>query len=263
MQFFKIFVLAVFQGVAEFLPISSSGHLVIGKQLLGCGEIGLRLDIMLHFGTLLAVGWFYRKTVVGLWRGICAAGEHRRAAWRYLMCLVVSSIPVGIVGVFFLDEIGQAFSSIGSVGVALVFTGLVLTATRLVRGGAGEVGIGSAIVMGLAQALAVLPGVSRSGMTLASSRVMRLSADRAAEFSFLMSAPPIVGALALAMMRPLPAASSGSAEEVSWGLSIFGGIVAAVVGYYSLKLLLSSLRSDRFWLFGPYCIVAGVVCLMG
>ena len=246
----EVTVLSVLQGIAEFLPISSSGHLVLGKHLLGMQEMGMRIDIFLHVGTLLAVFAFYfaiiRRILVNL-------------EWSYMFKVVLSAVPAGIVGVFFKDQLEEAFASTKMVGGALVFTGLVLTATRFLPKGTKDVSFLRALAMGLAQALAILPGVSRSGMTLAAARAAKVEAGKSAEFSFLMSAPPIAGAALLELIASLKAAEP--AVEVSWGLTIYGCLLAAVVGYFSLKLLVKSLKGRWFWLFGPYCLCAGLLAL--
>ena len=247
----NVTLLSVLQGVAEFLPISSSGHLVLGKVLLGMGDVGMRLDIFLHVGTLVAVAAFYWAII---WRVV------RNLEWVYMGKILLSAVPAGVVGVLFMDELEAAFASPRMVGAALMLTGLVLTATRFMKAGAKDVSWGRAIWMGLAQAVAILPGVSRSGMTLAAARASGVDAEKSAEFSFLMSAPPIAGAALLQILDAMKAVDG--AAEVSWGLTIYGGIVAAVVGYFSLKLLVASLKSRWFWLFGPYCFVAGVVALV-
>ena len=247
----EVTILSVLQGVAEFLPISSSGHLVLGKALLGMGDLGMRLDIFLHVGTLVAVVAFYWAII---WRVV------RNLEWAYMGKILLSAVPAGIVGVLFKDELEAAFASPKMVGAALMFTGLVLTATKFMKAGQKDVSWGRAIWMGLAQAVAILPGVSRSGMTLAAARASGVDAEKSAEFSFLMSAPPIAGAALLEILDAMEAVDS--AAEVSWGLTIYGGIVAAVVGYFSLKLLVASLKGRWFWLFGPYCFVAGIVTLI-
>jgi undecaprenyl-diphosphatase len=247
----EVTILSVLQGVAEFLPISSSGHLVLGKALLGMGDLGMRLDIFLHVGTLVAVAAFYWAII---WRVV------RNLEWAYMGKILLSAVPAGIVGVLFKDELEAAFASPKMVGAALMFTGLVLTATKFMKAGQKDVSWGRAIWMGLAQAVAILPGVSRSGMTLAAARASGVDAEKSAEFSFLMSAPPIAGAALLEILDAMEAVDS--AAEVSWGLTIYGGIVAAVVGYFSLKLLVASLKGRWFWLFGPYCFVAGIVTLI-
>lgn len=247
----EVTVLSILQGIAEFLPISSSGHLVLGKQLLGLQDVGLRLDVFLHVGTLLAIFAFYfsiiRRIVVNL-------------EWSYLLKVVVSAVPVGVVGVLFHSRLEEIFSSPRMVGVALIFTGFILTATRFLPKGRLDVSYGRAFWMGLAQAIAILPGVSRSGMTIAAARIAKVDAEKSAEFSFLMSAPPIAGAALLEVMKGAGAAAE-SAAEVSWPLTIYGCILAAVVGYFSLMLLLRSLKSRWFWLFGPYCLGAGLLAL--
>jgi len=242
-------ILSILQGVAEFLPISSSGHLVLGRNLLGLGDVGMRLDICLHVGTLLAVFAFYFSVI----RRIVLGRE-----WSYLAKIVLSAIPAGLVGVLFSSRIEAAFSSPHTVGVALLFTGVILTATRFLPKRRGEITYSRALWIGLAQAIAILPGVSRSGMTLAAARLTGVEAERSAEFSFLMSAPPIVGA---AMLEIAKSCGNPSIGEVPWVNCLVGALLAAVVGYFSLKLLVRSLKGRWFWLFGPYCILAGVLTI--
>ena len=248
----EVTLLSVLQGIAEFLPISSSGHLVLGKNLLGMQELGMRIDIFLHVGTLLAILAFY----IAIIRRIILNLE-----WSYMLKVVVSAVPAGIVGVLFKDQLEAAFASPKMVGAALIFTGVVLSATRFLPKGEKDVSFGRAILMGLAQAVAILPGVSRSGMTLAAARVSKVEAEKSAEFSFLMSAPPIAGAALLELLKSLKESGAAETAEVSWGLTIYGCLLAAVVGYFSLKILLKSLKGRWFWLFGPYCILAGVLAL--
>lgn len=250
----EVTILSVLQGIAEFLPISSSGHLVLGKNLLGLGDTGLRLDIFLHVGTLAAIFAFYfsviRRIIVNL-------------EWSYAFKVIVSAVPAGIVGVLFKDQLEAAFASPRMVGAALMFTGVVLTATKFLPRGEKRVGFLEAVLMGLAQAVAILPGVSRSGMTLAAARLSKVGAEKAAEFSFLMSAPPIAGAALLDLLKFLKAEEGVAAgvAEVPWGLTLYGAAVAGIVGYFALKFLLASLKSDRFWLFGPYCLLAGAATI--
>ena len=248
----EVTLLSVLQGIAEFLPISSSGHLVLGKHFLGMQEMGMRIDIFLHVGTLLAIFVFYfsviRRIVVNL-------------EWSYMLKVVLSAVPAGVVGVLFKDDLEAAFAAPKMVGVALVFTGVVLTLTRFLPKGDKDVSFLRALWMGVAQAIAILPGVSRSGMTLAAARATKVEAEKSAEFSFLMSAPPIAGAAMLELLKSLKEAGAAETAEVSWGLTIYGCLLAAVVGYFSLKLLVKSLKGRWFWLFGPYCILAGVLAL--
>ena len=264
---FETTILAILQGIAEFLPISSSGHLVLGKALLGVDEPGIRLDVFLHVGTLFAIAAFYWKVIWKIVRGAFTTGGAEslplRQSWSYIAKIVVSAIPAGIVGVLFKDQLEEFFSSPHAVGAALLFTGVVLLATKVLPKGDRRVSFWSALVMGVAQAVAILPGVSRSGMTIAAAKASKVEPAKAAEFSFLMSAPPIAGAALLEVLKAMknhcPECPS---TETAWPLVIYGGALAAVVGYFSLAVLLRTLKSDRFWLFGPYCLLAGGVTLI-
>jgi len=251
----EVVILSVLQGVAEFLPISSSGHLVLGKSLLGLGACGLRLDIFLHVGTLAAIFVFYFSVI----RRILVNLE-----WSYMAKVVVSAIPAGLVGVLFKDVLEDAFASTRMVGGALIFTGIILTLTKFLPKGGEQVGFGRALLMGVAQAIAILPGVSRSGMTLAAARAAKIDGEKAAEFSFLMSAPPIAGAALLEILKTFKetGAAEGAPLEVGWVACLVGALIAAVVGYFSLKILVHSLKGKWFWLFGPYCLLAGTVALV-
>lgn len=257
----KVSLLAVLQGIAEFLPISSSGHLVLGKNLLGLENTGMRLDIFLHVGTLLAVVAFYFKIVLGIFLGALKGGASRKESLSYVGKILLSAIPVGAIGVAFSDFIAETFSSSSSVSCALLFTGAVLISTRFVSVRNGDLTLKSAIFMGLAQALAIIPGVSRSGMTLSAAKLLGVDSGKAAQFSFLMSLPPIAGAALLEVYKSLESASV-SAQEVSWGLTIYGAFLAAIVGWISLAILLKMLRGNKFWLFGVYCIAVSAVVLI-
>lgn len=259
----EVVFLSVLQGIAEFLPISSSGHLVLGRSLLGLGKVGMRLDIFLHVGTLVAVFAFYRSTVGRLAKGLfdTASPSNRAAAWSYALKIVLSAVPAGVVGVLFKDAIGTTFAAPKMVGGALLFTGVVLSATRFLPKGEKGVSFVRAFLMGLAQAIAILPGVSRSGLTLAAARAAKVDAAKSAEFSFLMSAPPIAGAALLEVLKAVRAPEAAAMPEVGWGLCAVGAALAAVVGYFSLKLLVASLKGRWFWLFGPYCFLAGTLAL--
>lgn len=264
----KVAALSVLQGVAEFLPVSSSGHLVLGRSMLGLGDCGLRLDVFLHVGTLFAVFAFYRSVVWRLASGAFSRDSARRAeSWLYAAKVAVSAVPVGLAGVFLKDWIESTAASPRPIGFALLFTGVVLTAMRFIPQGSKGVTFARAVAMGLAQAVAIVPGVSRSGMTLAAARAAGVDAAKSAEFSFLMSAPPIAGAALLEVVHSLgagaadAASAAAAAPEVSWTLCAVGAVAAAAVGYVSLKALVALLKGRWFWLFGPYCLAVGAAAL--
>ena len=262
-EFFNVTILAVLQGVAEFLPISSSGHLVIGQHLLGMNPPGMRLEVFLHVGTLASIFVFYRRPIASILLGLCASdGARRREAWEYAAKIFLSALPAVAIYFPFKKPIDDLFENVRMVGALLMFTGAVLAGTRFLPRGHRPVGFLRALLMGCGQAVAILPGVSRSGMTLASARAGRVAPEAAAEFSFLMSAPLIAGDALLHIWKSFKATPAEVAGEPSWGVVACGAVIAAVVGYFSLAILLRTLRGRWFWLFGPYCFIAGllVVC---
>jgi len=213
----------------------------------------MRLDLMLHLGTLVSIFAFYWRTI---WRIVV------RFEWTYALKIALSALPAVVVYFLFKDFVEGLFENAKMVGALLMFTGAVLIGTRYLPRGGRDIDWGRAFLMGLGQALALLPGVSRSGMTLASARGGRVDAEKAAEFSFLMSAPLIVGGVLLEVLKALRAGAAAPASEIPWGLTAYGAAVAAVVGYFSLALLLRALKGRWFWLFGPYCLSAGLLTLI-
>ncbi len=246
---FEVTVLAILQGIAEFLPISSSGHLVIGQHLLGLTSPGLRLDLGLHLGTLVSIFVFYGATIGRILK---------QREWEYAFKIVVSAIPACVVYYFFKDFVNSMFENTRMVGALLMFTGAVLIGTRYLPRGKKDISFWRALLMGAGQALALLPGISRSGMTLACARGGRIDPERAAEFSFLMSAPLILGGMALEILH----APTVAVGQISWGLVAYGAAIAAVVGYFSLAILIKVIKGKGFWLFGPYCLAAGLLTLI-
>lgn len=249
-EFLNVSVLAVLQGVAEFLPVSSSGHLVIGQHFLGVAEAGMRLDVFLHMGTLLAVFAYYWRRCLSL-----------ATDWRYAGKILLSALPAVAVYFTFKRQIDPLFENAKMVGALLMFTGAVLVGTRYLPRGSRDVSWLRALWMGVLQAVALLPGVSRSGMTLAAARSGRVSPEAAAEFSFLMSAPLILGGVLLEVKDVLAGDEAAVADGLGWGMLAWGTVLAAVVGYFSLVLLVKALKGKWFWCFGPYCILAGLLTL--
>ena len=251
-DFVNVMLLALLQGVAEFLPISSSGHLVIGQHLLGMTEAGMQLDVFLHGGTLLSVFIFYRKTIFRIFV---------ERDWRFVLKIIVSALPAVLVYFLFRKKIDALFENAKMVGALLMFTGAVLASTRFLPKGNMEVCFARALWMGAMQAVALLPGVSRSGMTLAAARSGRVDPEKSAEFSFLMSAPLIMGGMLLELLKMCRGAEGVAQDGLGWGLLVFGFLLATVTGYWSLVLLVRTLKGRWFWLFGPYCFVAGLATL--
>lgn len=255
---FKVLFLAVLQGVAEFLPISSSGHLALAGRLLNFEGMGVRVEIILHLGTLAALIAYYRQTLLALAREALVGS---REGWTAIGLLVVGCLPAGLAYVLFDDAIEAAFEgSAMAIGVFLMVTGLLLLSLRLRKGdGDGKITWGRALAIGAAQAFALLPGISRSGSTIVCARHLGVSPKNAADYSFLVSLPLLLGATLLSFVHPAEPAIG----EPGWGLLIPAACVSAVVGYFSIRLLMRVLAGPKFWYFGFYCLAAGLltVCL--
>ena len=261
----KAILLGVIQGATEFLPVSSSGHLVVAQQLLGWSPEGstiLTFDIALHVGTLVSV-------VAVFWRDCLDMLTGKN--WKMVFYLIVATIPAVIVGFTLKDWFAGLFTSVITVAIAWLVTGVVLILTKFVGSegspspslsprGRGEnsenVGWIRSILIGSAQAVAIIPGISRSGSTIAAGLFLRLEKTAAAKFAFLMSIPAIAGGAILE-------AKDAAAFPSELILPLIAGFVAAVVtGYICIKWLLRIIKGGRLYLFGIYCLIAGIVTLI-
>ncbi len=256
MNLIEAIFLGLVQGLTEFLPVSSSGHLVIAQTLMDVPTPGVFVEVALHLATLLSVLIVYHKRVADLGIG-AVRGE--REAWRYIGLLLLASVPAGIVGVFFKDAIEAVFDMPWVTGVMLIVTGFVLWSTKRVgqRRWKEEPDIGSATAMGLAQAFAILPGISRSGSTITAGLWGSLDGDRAAEFSFLMSVIAIAGAVVLQIGD-----IGSSVQQVGAGALLGGFIAALVSGVFAIRFLVWLLQRRAFHAFAYYVWIAGGLFLL-
>lgn len=243
-------LLGLVQGLTEFLPVSSSGHLVIAEALLGTRSEGLLFEIAVHVGTLGAIGVFYRRRIAALAFGaLRAEGE----AWRYAAKLGLATLPAAAVGLGLPGLVEAAFERPWVPGVALLVTGAFLFTTRRTapRARGGEPGWAQALLIGLAQAVAIVPGISRSGATVAAALALGVGPLAATEFSFLLAVIAIGGAALLA----LPDAQAATPDALA-ALALGAG-VALVSGLAALALFVRLLRSRRFHHFAWYTWAVG------
>ena len=273
-------LLGIVQGFTEFLPVSSSGHLVLGRALLPDEALrspGVLFEIVVHLGTLAAALIYLRREVFGLLRSLVGAGgstpEGRGAVEggrRLIGLLLIASIPAAVVGVAFRDQIHHAFSGMVFAAGGLVLTGAVLLTFRRPAKDAANPsaqpaprfprlarGIADALWIGLAQAAAILPGVSRSGLTIVAGRERGVSPADAARFSFLLSAPVIAGAT---LLEGASAFGSGALAEAGGGVALeltVGFLAAFVAGTFALRWVFDWLSRERFHHFGWYCLSVG------
>jgi undecaprenyl-diphosphatase len=270
---FRSLVLGAVQGLTEFVPISSSAHLVLVPFVLRWPIPDLAFDVAVHLGTALAVVVYFGRDLIGILAGAARVAARRggpedRAQARLLLLLLVGSIPAGIAGVLLeglfedLFTTGEAVDRIGAPVTAgfLVVTALLMVGAEAVRErrkrpgrGARDLTVTDALLIGLFQAAAIAPGISRSGATISAGLFRGLERDAAARFSFLLSLPAILGA-ALVSLPDLPA-------DADWGALIGAAAVAAVTGFAAIAFLLRYLRTRSLRLFAFYCVLAAAVAL--
>ena len=264
MSWLEALILGIVQGLTEFLPVSSSGHLEIGQALLGTsGEDNLTFAIIVHAATVLS-------TLVVLWREVAQLfkGTFTTLQWNsekdYVAKILVSMIPVFIVGMFFKDQVEAIFGNgLLLVGICLLVTACLLALSEWLqkkRAGEGhEVTYKDAIIIGLAQACAVLPGLSRSGSTIATGLLCGVKKESVAQFSFLMVLIPILGEAFLDLLKLLQG-------EITVGLSVVpalvGFVAAFVTGCFACRFMIEIVRRQRLVYFAVYCAIVGTVAII-
>jgi len=255
MNGFEAFLLGIVQGLTEFFPVSSSGHLVILESLMEVKETGILFEVSVHAATLIAVLIFYRRRVVELCRGLFG---WEAEAIRYILLLVLATLPAVLLVLVAGDEIEQQFKEPAVSGFCLLITGFLLWTTRrtLPRAHRTALRWQDALLVGCVQAVAILPGISRSGSTVAIALALGVEPLMAAEFSFLMSAVAIIGAIVLHLSE-LSTASTASLHAM-----VIGGAAAVVSGLLALGLFIRFLRSQHFHRFAYYVWGVGSLFLV-
>ena len=264
-------IIGIVQGLTEFLPVSSSAHLVFIQNILGV-ESSLAFDTFLHLGTLIAVVWFFRWDILKMIRSWlsslkdipqgrfvqgCYDDPYKRLSWE----VILATIPVGIVGVLFEDSVDALFSGALYVPAFFLFvTGTILYLSQRMTSGKinmNNISAKESLFMGLGQACAILPGLSRSGTTIAAGLTAGLDKEFAAKFSFILSIPAILGAFVL------QAKDIGSALNVNFAPVIFGFLAAMIAGYIAIKWMLDLIQNRNLDIFSYYCWVVGIIVFIG
>ena len=247
MDFLYALILGSLQGITEFLPVSSSGHLVLGQKLLGINVPGNAFEVILHIGTLMSILVVFYPDIHRLLSAI--KDYHTRT---YIFTLVLGTTPAIIVGLSLKDQIALMFDNSHSVALALIVTGIVLISSKWFLNKKSDLTLIKGFNIGLAQALAIIPGISRSGVTICTGLAMGLSTKEAARFSFLLAIPAISGAGILTAM---------DIDKISLGMDvIFVGFLSSfLVGWAALKWLLNLLKTGKFHWFGVYCLLLGII----
>ncbi len=262
MEIIEAIILGIIQGLSEFLPISSSGHLLLGQHILGQNTEGSVLFIItVHAATALSTIVVYRKDLAKIFLDLITFRWND--SYNFSLFIVISMVPAALVGFTledvidgFLEDPANHFSQLVLVGICLFFTAFVLFISETVRVKKGILNYWKSFVIGVAQAVAILPGVSRSGSTIATSLLLGVNKKKAARFSFLMALPVILGAMAKKVLDLNDGTTTISGNE-GLGL-VFGFIAAFVSGYFACTWMIRLVRKSKLRYFSYYCLAAGI-----
>lgn len=245
MNFLTALILGIVQGLTEFLPVSSSAHLVLVQEkfLTGFSQPGILFDVILHLGTVGAVLFYFRK-------------EFLKLKLNFLILLFLGTIPAALVGVFFRDSIIPLFSDVKLVGLTLLITGFLNLMTDKFQAKKQEISAFDSLMVGVAQAIAIIPGISRSGSTIFAASSRGISRSQAAFFSFTLSIPAILGASLLELIN------SGTNGLVNLDFYLVGFVASFISGFVSIGLVLKFLKEKHFSFFAYYCFVIGFLALI-
>jgi undecaprenyl-diphosphatase len=250
--------------------VSSSGHLVILGETMDI-EAPLIFNAMVHLGTLLVVIWVFRREVVNVFRaslemlgdlrrGIPLSETMKEDEHHFAFMIFAGSIPTGIIGLLFRDPLESLYSNLGAVGIALIFTGTLLFMTRRIappqRHGIKEMRTSEAFLIGAMQGIAIIPGISRSGVTISSGMFVGLNRELVARYSFLLFIPAILGAFIIQLYTVI-----SEDRAIEWAPTIVGAVTAMIVGYFTIHLLLRVIRTSTLHLFSFYCWALGLIVL--
>lgn len=255
-------LLGLIQGLTEFLPVSSSGHLALAEGWLGLKSGNLLFEVTVHVATLLAVLAYYRTDLLAILRGVFSSQAPEVAGMsgrRWFWLIVLGTIPAVIVGFGLEHAIEAAFGDLRGVGINLMATGAFLFSTLPLTGSRMVLSAKSALIIGVAQSVAILPGVSRSGSTIGAALWLGMDRAQAARYSFFLSIPAIAGAFLLSMIDFVKAGAS--TQGIAWGPLALAFVVAAVSGYLAVAAILRALAKRWFGHFGIWCWIVGILAL--
>lgn len=267
MNLIQAIILGIIQGLTEFLPVSSSGHLVLGEKLLGVvksADLGIAFEVFVHFGTLLAVVTIFWHDFLGLTRAFFSLFSINRISlkqkyqqdkdFKWMILIIAATLPAGIIGLFLEKAIEEAFNSVLLVCIMLIVTGLILIVSRFFLNGKKPINFAMALLIGFAQAFAIIPGISRSGSTISMGLALGMEREKAARFSFLLSIPIIAGATILKINDLLQ-----NPPMLSVIITLVAGTICAyIAGIIAIKFLMAVVRKGRLDRFAYYCFAVGI-----
>jgi undecaprenyl-diphosphatase len=245
----KVLILGLIQGITEWFPVSSSGHLVILKNLFKINE-PVVFYVVLHFASLLVLLLFYRIEIIDLIRGLINKDKYSR---NFIFMLFISSLPIALIGFFFNNLIKSIFNNLKTVGISLIFTSVILFSSKYPKKKNKKLNYKNSFVIGIAQAIALFPGVSRSGVTISSGLMQGIKKKDVTKFSLLLAIPAIIGANILEFRY--------ITEIQNFQLLIISFIITLISGYISLNLLIKIIENKKFSYFSYYCFFLGIIIL--
>jgi len=256
-QLIETIILGIIQGLAEWLPISSTGHLRLAEHIMGL-DVPVLFDVALHVGTLIVVLFFFRREV---WKMASALAHFDLESedGKTVPLIIAGVIPTMVIGLILGTLTGGLFGDIVPIAIAFILCGSTLFAVRFSEEKTEEIRYSTAIIMGVAQGLAILPGLSRSGLTIAVALLLGVKRRKAFSFSFLISVPAILGALAFTSFTQLAELAAAGLE---WSELLAGVFAAILVGYCVLKLLQKIIMRKKLYLFAFYCWTLGAVIIL-
>ncbi|MGI5823131.1 MAG: undecaprenyl-diphosphate phosphatase [Dethiobacteria bacterium] len=258
MNYWEALGLGLLQGLTEFLPVSSSGHLVIAQNFLGIKQPGVTLEVMVHFGTLLSIIWVFRRDILQLLTGVFSDTKER----RFGVLLLWGLVPTGIMGVFLGSFFTSIFEQPHFVGLALLVTGFIILAISKIEvkaKGVKKMNARDALIIGLFQGIAIIPGITRSGSTILGALWRGLDRETAVRYSFLLALPVIAGATLLEMKDFLGA----TANLVVFYPYLVATLVAFIAGIFAITLFIKLLNAGRFYYMAYYCWGLGFLTIAG
>ena len=257
MNVLESIILGIIQGLTEFLPVSSSGHIELGKALLGTKEAGIDFTILVHVATALSSVIIFRKDIIDIFSGLFRPEMNRSK--EYAAKLILSAVPVAVVGLFFKDQVEALFEGkLVLVGSMLLVTAILLFLTTLIKSSEKSIGYGHAFIIGIAQMCAILPGISRSGSTIATALLMNIDKEKAAKFSFLMVLIPIFGQALLDIKDIIEVPELWS---LPLGATIGGFFASFLSGLFACTAMLQIVKRGKLYYFSIYCVIVGIIAI--
>ena len=264
MNFIESLVLGIIQGLTEFLPVSSSGHLVIFQHLFGISSNDIAFEIVVHLGTLMSVLVVYYSDILQMIESFFSGITKPKVSYindyhfKLAILIILGTIPAVIAGLLFKDFFESIFHNVKLVGVTLMITAGILFSTKIFNKGNRKLDASNSFIIGIGQALAIFPGISRSGTTISTSLIIGITKSEAAKYSFLLSIPAILGAAVLELKDFIEV----GIEMQQLGILATGFLSSFIVGYFTIRFLLNLIQKGKFHRFAPYCFVVGILVML-